>query len=656
MRKLNKVRRPRGAIGILWPVVNSLALPNERVGRRPRQKGGGVGGHDPVESLATGPFADRKRRILRLALFGLTFLSAIAVGFGTRDGEVVFMMYRQPKLLAIQLLGWLFVLLYVWWRRDAFGTVVRGLGRDTLPALLVGFIGLLVLSLVWATVRWNSLYELLQYAVLLAVFLVIVEWARDDDRVRLDVVLGMVVAMAVATVVGLVQARWAIPFLSPIDPQFGVENPSLMGYKNPMAQALLAQIYLLAFLVFRRGSDAAACRRRAIRLGLGVLLVVEMAYLGTLQSRAVYTALILTAPVLIGVLAWRALRERRVVAAVVALTLMVGAFAVGVATVPGARERLSSIGEVLGSGIDILGEDRPVYASNTLVMVRDRPFGVGVGNWQVLYPVYRSHGRGVAFSEEMQVRRAHSDPVQFLGEAGWQGLGLWVALLGAGVLLSWTRYRRDGDDLSLFVGFQIAAVAVAGTFDYIMDLPYGKLQVVLLLALAAAAQPARSHQPPQRRSRTIPIALTVVAVLALFYTVALTNRSFEAATIRETYERHGLATANPGRLTNGQRSGAVQLDLLGRRFESLLGQDKTFHKDFLILAHAAWLNGDPDRAAHLAGRSLELQPYYPNALRFLAMLYQDTDPELAARYAATYDYVLNQATEGFRIEYPPLPE
>ena len=586
----------------------------------------------------------------------LIVLPALAFFFGLRDGQVAFMMYRQPKMLAIQVTGWLLVLLYVWLRRGGLSSILGGLGRDTLPALMIGFVGLLALSAAWATVRWNSLYELTQYAVLLAVFLAVVEWAREDDEIRVDVVRALVAAMAIATVVGLVQARWSIPFLSPIDSQFGVENPSLMGYKNPMAQAVLAQIYLLAFLVFRRDSGKPTGRRLAVRSALAVLLVVELGYLGSLQSRAVYTALILTAPLLMAGAAWRALRERRVVAAVVALLIVVGAFAVGIAAVPGARARLSSIGEVLGSGLDILGEDRPVYASNTLVMVRDRPFGVGVGNWQVQYPVYRSHGRGVAFSEEMQVRRAHSDPVQFLGEAGWQGLGLWVALLLASVLFSFARARDDGDELSLFLGFQIAAVAVAGTFDYIMDLPYGKLQVVLLFALAAAAQPMRGFSRRDRRWILVPVLLTVVAVLSVSYSAALTQRVHTAAAIRETYDRHGLAIVLSTDLSSVHRKGLVELDILGHRFERQIGQDKTLHKDFLILAHAAWLSDDFLRAAHLAGRSLELQPYYPNALRFLAMIFEDVDPDLAARYAATYDYVLNQATEGFRIEYPPLPE
>jgi len=589
---------------------------------------------------------------MRTLTVALAMVPAFAFAFGSRNGEVVFMMYRQPKLLAIQVVGWLLVLLYAWWRRDAFVTIVRGLGRDPLPALLVAFVGLLALSSVWATVRWYSLYELLQWVVLLVVFLTLVEWGRDDDAVRSDVVAGMVAAMAVATGLGLVQLHWKIPFLSPIDPQFGVENPSIMGYKNPMAQALLAQVYLLAFLALGRRSSG---RGRAIRGGLVALLVVELVYLGSLQSRAVYTALILTGLPLAVVLVWRSLRERRATAALVLLAVAC-AFIIGVAVVPGARDRIASIGDVLGSGLDILGEDRLVYFSNTLVMVRDFPFGVGLGNWQVEYPVYRSHGRGVAFSEEMQVRRAHSDPVQFLGEAGWQGLGLWLALIGAGVLMSWGRARRDGDELSLFLGFQICAVAIAGTFDYVMDLPYGKLEVVLLLGLAAAGQPAAAAPRSSRRSRAVPVVLTVLAALSVGYAWALTQRVRTAAMIRETYDRSMLAAAEPADLTSDQQAGVDELDTLGRRFDAGIGQDKTFHKDLLLLAHSAWLGGEPDRAARLAGRSLRLQPYYPNALRFLAMLYEVTNPALAARYAATYDDVLNRATEGLDVEYPPLPE
>ncbi len=51
---------------------------------------------------------------------------------------------------------------------------------------------------------------------------------------RLHAVSGMVAAMAVATVIGLVRARWTIPFLSPIDPQFGVENHGLHEWVAPM--------------------------------------------------------------------------------------------------------------------------------------------------------------------------------------------------------------------------------------------------------------------------------------------------------------------------------------------------------------------------------------------------------------------------------------
>ena len=77
-----------------------------------------------------------------------------------------------------------------------------------------------------------------------------------------------------------------------------------------------------------------------------------------------------------------------------------------------------------------LESDRGVYLRNTLNMARYRPFGVGLGDWQSQYPVFRSVRRSADFTDqglEVQVRRAHSDHVQFLGEAGWPGFVLWLA-------------------------------------------------------------------------------------------------------------------------------------------------------------------------------------------------------------------------------------
>jgi hypothetical protein len=46
------------------------------------------------------------RAFLRGLLAVTVALPILAFLFGTRQGEVTFMLYREPKLAAIQILGW----------------------------------------------------------------------------------------------------------------------------------------------------------------------------------------------------------------------------------------------------------------------------------------------------------------------------------------------------------------------------------------------------------------------------------------------------------------------------------------------------------------------------------------------------------------------
>ena len=109
-------------------------------------------------------------------------------------------------------------------------------------------------------------------------------------------------------------------------------------------------------------------------------------------------------------------------------------------------------------------------------------------------------------------------------------------------------------------------------------------------------------------------------------------------------------------LTPEQRPGLKEINSLGQQFLRLPGHEKTFHKDFLLLAQVAYLRGETAMALRLARRSLELHPYYPNAFAFLAAVLREDDPERAEQYWATYDYIMNQATHGFRRTYPELPD
>lgn len=591
-------------------------------------------------------------------------LPAVAFVVGSRGDRVTFMLYREPKLVAIQALGWTLLILLYWTRRSAFEAHwhPRLLRRPTM-ALLTLFIAYSAVTGLWVEVSGNYVYELAQLLLLLPLMLALQLWGSFDHRVR-PLILGcLVVSLAPATVVGLVQLWVDIPFLVPIAPELGVRNPSLMGYKNPMALSLLAQLYLLAYLVFMGSERDGILAGRGWRRSLGVLLGLELVYVVTLQSRSTYIALFLTAPLFLIPLLAQSRDRRRAFRIAGSFALAMVLVAAVVASLPGPRKRLASVRAYLVE--DFFEEDRFTYLVNTLGMARSRPFGVGLGDWQTHYPVYRAHNRFTSFTEKTQARRAHSDYLQILGETGWPGAMLWLLVVGSAVVWAVRRFQASGDRLFLALGVQLLAVAIAGVGDFFLEIPYNKFQFFLLLALLGmppptpAADPRRRHfaADPRRRHFTATgalVAVTLVGVFAAYRSVELFAKSYSAAALRdvawETRARHE-AGASVEELSDLLE----QAESLRARFLSLKGHDKTFHKDYLILAFLAQLQGDTDQAIRDSGEALRLHPYYPNAFRMLAFLTRPTDKQLADHYHEAYDYIMNQASRGFRRPYPPFP-
>ena len=118
-------------------------------------------------------------------------------------------------------------------------------------------------------------------------------------------------------------------------------------------------------------------------------------------------------------------------------------------------------------------------------MVTDHPAGVGLGNYEVVEPVYFDPGR-----EGIRYRHAHNDYLQLLAEAGWAGAVPLVAgfflFIGRGI---W-RVRRVGFNVGRFrllvsVGALagICSMGFHGFFDFNFQIPANQVFFVLLLAL-----------------------------------------------------------------------------------------------------------------------------------------------------------------------------
>ncbi len=602
-------------------------------------------------------------------LYGLLAVTvsvpAYAILVGIHDGRVLFTLYREPKLAAFQILGWIFLLLLAWLKRPRVtGRSMAATLRQPLLLAMAGFVVWGAATRFWALVPQNLFYELNQYLFLLALLIALDWWGRRDPAVAWVVLYSLVFSLVPLVVVGAVQSVIDVPFLRSIDPGYGVQHASFMGYKNPMALSILGHYFLLLYVTW----DSFRRRRRLfVRWALAAVCLAELAYLLSLQSRATYLSLLASCAALGGISVWRSRRLRDVLVVLAVAIVAAALLWLLLASNPAAMARFESLAGYLEDPSALLESDRGTYFRNTLQMVRHNPLGVGLGDWQTHYPVYRQHNRDLAFTASHQVRRAHGDHVQFLGEVGFPGLALWLALLAAALIRPLRHYLKTGRDLSLFLTVQILALIVAMAADYLVETPYNKFQFCLACGLAMIVcrqldesgsldSRPRHRGPEPRRVRSFLAAL----LLGVWSAVAIANVWFYSQQLARSYCSSmltaGYLTAI-AELNSGQPERAAEtlsrVNRYGERFRRLSGHGKTFYKDFLALAHASFLQGRVPRAIELIRQSLLLHPYHPNAFGLLASVLERGAPQQAAqRSRQIQTYIMEEASAGFLEPYP----
>ncbi len=124
----------------------------------------------------------------------------------------------------------------------------------------------------------------------------------------------------------------------------------------------------------------------------------------------------------------------------------------------------------------------------TWQMVSDHPVGIGLGNYELVEPVYVDPGR-----EGVRNYYPHNDYLQLLAEAGWAGAVVLVFGLFFFVVRAVRRIRKVGFDVGRFrllvsVGALagICSMAFHGFFDFNFQIPANEAYFVLLMALVEA--------------------------------------------------------------------------------------------------------------------------------------------------------------------------
>lgn len=600
--------------------------------------------------------------VLLFVLATLVALPAFAVATGICDGRVVFVIYREAKLAAFMILGGVLLTVFCWSHRSSTSiSAAVAVVRRTEYMLLLTLMGYMALTLCWTLVPANGYYELAQYGLLALLLLCLVVWAQEDDVVVSVVEWALIASIGVATVVGFLQMAGLLRFLVPINPYGEVGYPSLMGYKNPMALAVLGQVFILAGRVRDRRLPAPF----AARVLMWSLLLAELVYIVTLRSRSAMLGLVVGALFL----AMLQLKARRLDSQEANRRLVLAAFVflVLLSTVllePASRRKAATILEYVKRPVTMLESDRATYALNTLNMVRYHPFGIGIGDWQSQYPLYRVHNRFLAFTESTQVRRAHSDHFQLLGEIGLPGLCLWLSFLA---VLMWRTARhgiRRADSSAQFLAAQLVAVCTAMCTDYVTEVPYLKFQFFLIVFLSIAAVRQGVQSAPNvvlhpRAATLMAIAVTILAIIGTAYYAGLTSRLVVGGHLLRHYlsaTAAGLGASSDEAPEDRQQQ-LLTCARLGVQYGRLPGHTKTTFRDYLVIADVWYRCNQPAVARAFAVRSLALNPFHVPAFRLMSVI--ASNPSDAKEWSEASDEITFRATSGFRVELPtghPLNE
>ena len=261
-------------------------------------------------------------------------------------------------------------------------------------------------------------------------------------------------------------------------------------------------------------------------------------------------------------------------------------------------------------------------------MVKFNPFGVGLGDWQTMYPVYRKVNPDTAFDERFQVRRAHSDHVQILGEAGWPGLILWSAFLVTVVArTAMTAVRRTRPE------FRLSHRSTRGDRggDGHGFLHRDSVQQVSVLSPGLSRRqphPTDSSPTPDRRALSvvgpwlfITLVVAAAAGASIVGSIQTEKKLIASATSTSLFLEAADASVHP-------RTAAVLLEeatTIGETWTRRYGHWKTLFRDHLALARSAALTGHTRLAREEAQESLRLQPFNPQGLRLMVEL--STDPD-----------------------------
>lgn len=416
-----------------------------------------------------------------------------------------------------------------------------------------------------------------------------------------------------------------------------------MAHKNLFSLSLMMAIPFVAF---------GACRlKQAWRLAGGAALIMILALIVLLQTRAAWVGLAVSTVASVGLLIISGKhfnvsdRWRYALAAICLATVGAGAAVIG----SGERTHQNAYIAQLKSIADPLsGQNihRLRIWSSTLDMIKDHPLtGVGAGNWK-LHSAQYNHGRFQA-QDQLNWGQPHNDYLWVCAEKGIGGLLLFLAIFACTIFyLSSVISERSSSPgnrlLALLLLGGLLGYMTAAFFDFPYDHIHHQASLAIMIAGAAALRQAMMPPRPFRPHRLLVLAPVVVScTFGSVYSYSALKQELhikKAMTAskrndwRESLREAQLAgtsfrTHEPIGYPVVYFAGLAHLRLKDypnaiRALERALPQDPYNFAVLSSLSQAYFENGQIEESKECFARLLTVLPLDPNTLKNLSIVYR----------------------------------
>ncbi len=228
-----------------------------------------------------------KVRITSFLICALFFVPPLIFVPGRFNDSWIFVNYREPKLVAVQILAWLLIT----WSTIAHFKELKAIPLHVSASskIIFAFLCLLALyislSAIWAPVPEAVFYEAHQWGTLCILFYVLLALFLASKHFREVALCALILSFAVVTIIGLIQTQVELPFLMPVVKTHPFS--STFGAKNTCFVTLASQIFLLLYLAIKKFLE----NKRLFSFLWGFVLIIELSYIFISYSRTTYAAM-----------------------------------------------------------------------------------------------------------------------------------------------------------------------------------------------------------------------------------------------------------------------------------------------------------------------------------------------------------------------------